>query len=98
MLTMAISALVILYMGFHDANAEQGTTLHDLEKRVTKTEATIIEKSAVQDRQFEKVYSDMVTKDLFNERTGNIDKKMDEIREDQKEAINLLRGVRPLAP
>lgn len=97
-LIMGLMAMVTLYISFHDANAEQGTTLHDLEKRVTKTEATIVEKSAARDRQFDKVYGDMVTKDMFNERTGNLDKKIDEIRDDQKEVINLLRGVRPLAP
>jgi hypothetical protein len=89
-LAMIISTILILYMGFHDANAEQGTTLKDLDKRLTGVERIIPERSAARDRQIQDLKTSMVTNELFNERTDNIIDQLREIKADQKEILNRL--------
>jgi hypothetical protein len=89
-LLIATSTLVILYIGFVQTNAEQGTTIKDLDKRLTGVERSIPERSAARDRQIQDLKTSMVTNELFNERTDNIFDQLKEIKADQKEILNRL--------
>jgi hypothetical protein len=87
---VAVMGIVTIYLSFRDTNAEQGTTLKDLDKRLTGVERIIPERSAARDRQIQDLKTSMVTNELFNERTDNITDQLREIKADQKEILNRL--------
>jgi hypothetical protein len=89
-LLIAVMAIGSLYMYNRDANAEQSVSLHDLEARQSRTETIIATKTAERDRQMSELKSAMVTTQLFDERTENIQRQLTEIRTDQKEILNRL--------
>jgi hypothetical protein len=89
-LLIGIMAVGSLYMYNRDTNAEQTVSLKDLEQRQARTDQTITAKSAERDRQIADIKSSMVSTQLFDERTGNMQRQLELIQADQKEILNRL--------
>lgn len=85
-----VVALGGIYLATRDSTAQQNAKLADLERRATQIETTIVTRGAARDQQLEKLENKMVTLQLFEERTRNIDKRLEDIQKSQQDILDRL--------
>lgn len=83
---MLVGTAWIIYIGFHDANAEQTVAIREIREKQTSMQSQIDAKGAARDRQIDK----LVTDDKFEERTNAIAGRLDRIEQQQNEILNRL--------
>lgn len=84
---IGVMTAATIYISSHDAKAEQDEAIRQLQTKTDQINQKLSDRTATVDQRLDK----MVDKELFNERTNNLDKKIDGVSSDVKEVLNLTR-------
>ena len=89
-LMVVIMALISWYIYYHDVTIQSSNAIIELQKQQTMMQKTMDERNTEYRLEIQRIRSEMITRELFEERTGSMKQQMKEIDARTIEILNRL--------